>query len=88
MQNYNFTRHYATNLKVAGSIPDGVTGIFHWHNPSYRTVALRSTWPLTEMSTRDISLGGKGDRVRKVNNVSTFMCGLTRNSGSFNLLQP
>jgi hypothetical protein len=22
-------RHRATNLKVAGSIPDGVTGIFH-----------------------------------------------------------
>jgi hypothetical protein len=23
--------------KVAGSIPDGVTGIFHWHNPFGRT---------------------------------------------------
>ena len=30
-----------TNRKVAGSNPDGVTGIFHWHNPSYRTMALR-----------------------------------------------
>ena len=27
-------RHCATNRKVAGSIPDGVIGIFHWHNPS------------------------------------------------------
>jgi hypothetical protein len=27
----------ATNHKVAGSIPDGVIGIFHWHNPSDRT---------------------------------------------------
>jgi len=27
----------ATNRKVAGSIPDGVTGIFHRHNPSDRT---------------------------------------------------
>jgi hypothetical protein len=26
--------------KVAGSIPDGVTGFFHWHNPSGRTLAL------------------------------------------------
>jgi len=26
--------------KVAGSIPDGFVGIFHWHNPSDRTVAL------------------------------------------------
>jgi hypothetical protein len=29
--------HYATSRKVAGSIPDGVTGIFHWHNLSGRT---------------------------------------------------
>ena len=27
----------ATNWKVAGSIPDGVIGISHWHNPPYRT---------------------------------------------------
>ena len=26
--------------KVAGSIPDGVIGIFHWHNPSSRTMVL------------------------------------------------
>jgi len=30
----------ATNQKVAGSIPDGVIGIFHWHNPSDRAMAL------------------------------------------------
>ena len=36
--------------KVAGSIPDGVTGIFHCLIPHSRTVALRSTQPLTEMS--------------------------------------
>ena len=47
----------ATNRKVAGSIPDGVIGIFHWHNPSDRTEALGSTQPLTEMSTRRISWG-------------------------------
>ena len=28
----------ATSYKVAGSIPDGVIGIFHSHNPSDRTV--------------------------------------------------
>jgi hypothetical protein len=47
----------ATNLKVAGSIPDGVVGFFRWHNPSDRTMALGSTQPLTEMSTRSISWG-------------------------------
>jgi hypothetical protein len=50
-------RYSATNRKVAGSIPDGVIGIFHWHNPSDRTMALGSTQHLTEMSIRCISLG-------------------------------
>jgi len=42
----------ATNRKIAGSIPDGVIGIFHSHNPSDRTMALGSTQPLTEMSKK------------------------------------
>jgi len=46
----------ATNRKVAGSIPDGVIGNFHLHNPD-RIMALGSTQPLTEMSTRSISWG-------------------------------
>ena len=50
-------RRCASNRKVAGSIPDGVIGILHWHNPSDRTMALGSTEPLTEMSTRSISWG-------------------------------
>ena len=40
---------------VAGSIPDGVIGIFHLHKPSGRTMALGLIQPLTEMSTRNIS---------------------------------
>jgi hypothetical protein len=50
-------RFCATNRQVAGSIPDGVNGLFRWHNPSDRTMALGSTQPLTEMSTRCISWG-------------------------------
>jgi len=50
-------RRCATNQKVAGSIPDGLIEIFHWHNPSDRTMALGSTQPVTEMSTRSISWG-------------------------------
>jgi hypothetical protein len=46
-------RHCATNRKVAGSIPD-VIGIFHWHNPSGRTMVLGSTQILTETNTSDI----------------------------------
>jgi hypothetical protein len=56
---YLFDVYCATNRKVAGSIPDGVIGIFHLHNPSDRTMALGSTQPLTGMSTRSISLGVK-----------------------------
>jgi hypothetical protein len=48
-------RQCATSRKVAGSIPDGVIGIFHWYNPFGRTMALGSTQPVTEMSTRNIS---------------------------------
>ena len=47
----------ATNRKVPGSIPDDVIGIFHWNNPADRTMALGSTQPLTEMSTRRNFLG-------------------------------
>jgi hypothetical protein len=45
------------NQKVAGSIPDGVMEFFIDINPSDRTMALGSTQPLTEMSTRRISWG-------------------------------
>jgi hypothetical protein len=51
---YLFLRHGATSRKFAGSISDGVIGIFHWHNLSGRTM----TQPLTEMGPGNISLGG------------------------------
>jgi hypothetical protein len=55
----SWLRHCATSWKVTGSIPDGINGIFHWHNHSGRTIALGLTLPLTEMSTKDISWGVK-----------------------------
>jgi hypothetical protein len=56
IQHYVVSLGYAVSqlIEVAGSIPDGVIEIFHWRNPSGRTIALRSTQPLTEMSTRNI----------------------------------
>jgi hypothetical protein len=36
---------------------DGVIKIFHWHNPSGRTMAVGSTQPVTEISTRSVSWG-------------------------------
>ena len=49
----------ATSRNVVGSIPVGVTGVFHWHNPSGRTTAMELTQPLKEMITGNISLGVK-----------------------------
>ena len=49
----------ATNQKVADSIPASVSGFFIDINPSDRTMALGSTQPLTEMSTRSVSWGVK-----------------------------
>ena len=76
----------ATIQNVAGSIPDGVFGIFHWHNPSDRTVALGSTQPLTEMSTRNISWGKCGRCVR----LTTLPppCAIVIKSGNLNFLEP
>jgi hypothetical protein len=39
-------RQCATSNKVTGSIPNGVIGIFHLHNPSGRTMTLGSIKPL------------------------------------------
>jgi hypothetical protein len=48
-------RNCATSRKVAGSILDVFIEIFHWYNPSSRTMALSSNQPPTEKSTRNIS---------------------------------
>jgi hypothetical protein len=56
--------------KVADSIPD-VIGFFNWPNPSSHTMALGSTQPLTEMSTR-ILPGGKGWLAREAENLTTM----------------
>jgi hypothetical protein len=55
----SWLRHFATSWKIAGSIADGVIGIFYSHNHSGRTMALGLNQPLTEMSTRNISWGVK-----------------------------
>ena len=56
----NWLRHCTTSQKVVGLIPDGVTGIFLWLNPSGYTMALGLTQPLTRICTRGISWGVKG----------------------------
>jgi hypothetical protein len=58
---------WGTMPQIGGSrvrLPDEVIGFFNWHNPSIRTMALGSTQPLTEMSTRNLSGEGGGRCVR------------------------
>jgi hypothetical protein len=43
--------HCTTSWKVAGSILNGVIGIFHRLNPSGRTVALGSAQPLVALGS-------------------------------------
>jgi hypothetical protein len=62
---------YATSRNAAGSIPDEVTRFFSWSNPPSHTMALGSTQPLTEMSTRILPVG-KGRPEHKVNNLAAI----------------
>jgi hypothetical protein len=55
--------------KVAGLIPDEVIGFFDLPNPSSRTMALGSSQPLTEITTRNLP-GGKGRPERKADNLT------------------
>jgi hypothetical protein len=50
-------------------------------------MALGSTQSLTQTSTRDIPWR-KRQPVRKANNLTNFMCRLSRHSGSLTLLEP
>jgi hypothetical protein len=71
---HSWLRHYATSQKVMASIPNEVTGFFNWPSPSC-TLALRSTQPLTDMSTRNLP-GSKGWPACMADNLTTI-CELT-----------
>jgi hypothetical protein len=58
-------RDSATSWKAAVLVPDKVVGFFGWLNPPSRTVALGSTRPLTEMSTRNLAGCTDGQQARK-----------------------
>jgi hypothetical protein len=66
--------------------PDEVN-FFNLPNPSSRTMALGSTKPLTEMSTRNLS-GGKKRPARRADNLAAIYVPIVWQCGSFNLSQP
>jgi hypothetical protein len=76
-------RYCAANQKVAGSIPDGVMEFFIDMNPSGR---LRSTQPLTEMST-GVFPGGKCGRCVRLTTLPPS-CAVVKKSGNLNFTEP
>jgi hypothetical protein len=56
-------------MEVHGSIPDVFITFFNWLHPSSCTMALGSTQPLIEMSTRTLPVG-KGRPARKADNLT------------------
>jgi hypothetical protein len=63
--------HYAASRMIAGLITDELIGILNSPNPFNRSMALRSTHPLTEMSTRNFP-GFKGRPVCKAENLTAI----------------
>jgi hypothetical protein len=57
MQQHIWLKHYATNQKVMGLIPDEVTGFSNSPNPSSLTMALGSTQPLNRNKYQESSWG-------------------------------
>jgi len=82
---HSWLRHCATSRKVACLLPYRVIRIFHWHNPSSRTMALGLTLSLTEMSTRNISwrVSAYGWQPYHIHVQKSVL-----KSGSLNLLEP
>jgi hypothetical protein len=67
-------------------VPDEVD-LFNLPNPSSRTMALGSTQPITEMSTRKLP-GGKKWPVCRADNLATIYEPNVRKCGSLDLSQP
>ena len=77
----------ATNRKVAGSIPAGVTGIFHWHK-----ILQIALWPWGRLSLEQKWVpvafpGGKGGRCVRLTTLPP-PCAVVMKSGNLNFLEP
>jgi hypothetical protein len=80
-------RHYATSRKVAHSSPDE-EDFFKLPNTSSRNMALGSTQPLTEMSTRNLPWGVKGGWHVRLTTLPSSVSRFSRNYESLDVSQP
>jgi hypothetical protein len=84
--NIKLVEYCASKRKVAGSIPVCVIGTLPWHIPSGRNMAVGLTQPLTEMSTKNISL----ELIGRYVGLKTYRLHvpIVLKSGSLNLVEP
>jgi hypothetical protein len=67
---------------------DEITGFFSWPNPSSRTMALGSTQPLTEMSTRNLPGVQRAAGPVRLTTSLPSVSRMSRKCGSLDVLQP
>ena len=77
----------ATNGKIAGSIPAGVIGIFHWNKNLPIAV-----WPWSRLNLKQkwvpgVLLGGKGGRCVRLTTLPPS-CVIVMKCGNLNFLEP